>query len=230
MNTDVLGRLLPLVVAISIGSAAFAAGTAPIRIGILVPTDGPAKASGEAVIEGIESAVQEWKQAHPASPFSELETRIIPSQLRWGAQTDALVKAVFEDGTLAIIGAENSRTAHLAAQVVTRLKGEVLLVSLADDPTLTEIGVPWILRFPADARVASKGSADVAGNTPSSLSSLRGAAHDAARAVLAAVSDCGPDITAMRSFLSSGTFAGLTGSFTFDANGNRIPAKLQAGR
>lgn len=224
MRSFALVRVLLLILTTSIGTQVFAADPEPIRIGVLVPVDGSDKADGQAVVDGVERAVQDWRRSHLSSPFSKLETRIIPAQLRWGAQTDALVDAVFGARTLVIIGAADRRTAHLAAQVVTRLKGTALLISLSKDPTLTEIGVPWILRFPADSVGTGSGNSGEVGKAAPS-SSLQGAAHDAARAVLTAISDCGPDITAMRSFLSAHTFAGLTGRFTFDAKGNRTPQK-----
>ena len=127
---------------------------------------------------------------------------------------------------MAIIGAADSRTAHLAAQVVTRLKGSALLISLSQDPTLTEIGVPWILRFPAGGPLAAA-SVEGAPNHDASQSPLEAAAHDAAQAVLAAMEDCGSDIDGIRSFLSAHTFHGRTGPFTFDAQGNRTTAKAK---
>ncbi len=232
MRRFVFCLILFLTLTASIGDFTTAAESMPVQIGVLVPVDGPDKVSGDAVVAGVDQAVREWKRAHPSSPFSGLSIRVIPAQLRWGAQIDALVDAVLESRTLAVIGAADSRTAHLAAQVITRLKGETLLISLSDDPTLTEIGVPWILRFPAGAGDASRAllsrsalpGASVQGSV-ASPSALRGAAHDAARAVLGAFSGCGIDVAAIRSVLSSRTFRGTTGDFTFDASGNRTPAK-----
>ncbi len=214
-----------LVLVASVATQVLGADPEPMRIGILVPLDGPDKVSGQAVIAGVEQAVQEWKRANPSSPLSKLETCIIPSQLRWGAQTDALVDAVFDAKTSVVIGAADRRTAHLAAQVITRLKGTALLVTFSEDATLTKIGVPWILRFPVGSGTGSGNSAKFGKATGPSSASLEKVAHDAARSILLAMSDCGPDITAMRSFLSAHTFPGSTGRFTFDPNGNRIAVK-----
>ncbi len=223
MTRAVRGCLAVLLGLTVLGPTLLAADGSAVRIGILVPMEGPDQARGAAVLRGVEGAVSQWKRDH-SEAAAQPSTRVIPAQLRWGAQTDALVGAVFDDRAMVIIGAADPRTAHLAAQVVTRLKGSALLVSLSQDPTLTEIGVPWILRFPASDPVADVSRAKGHGDDPS-LKSLEAAAHDAAQAVLAATGVCGSDIDGIRAFLSAHHFQGRTGSFTFDAQGNRTPAK-----
>jgi hypothetical protein len=224
MTRVVRGCLAVLLGLTVLGPTPLAADGSVVRIGILVPMEGPDQARGAAVLRGVEGAVSQWKRDH-SEAAAQPSTRVIPAQLRWGAQTDALVGAVFDDRAMVIIGAADPRTAHLAAQVVTRLKGSALLVSLSRDPTLTEIGVPWILRFPAGG-LPSGASQEQQGPDPSPAS-LETAAHDAAQAVLAAMENCGSDIDGIRTFLSAHTFHGRTGPFTFDAQGNRTTAKAK---
>lgn len=227
MMWGVRGCLALLLGVVTLGSLPLAAdGSAAARIGILVPLEGPSRAAGTAVLRGVQGALSRWRRDHESSAVPE--TRVIPAQLRWGAQTDALVSAVVDGRTTVIIGAADSRTAHLAAQVVTRLKGSAVLISLSEDSTLTEIGVPWILRCPAAGSVRDRSAGEREGNEPT-LRSLEAAAGDAALAALAATQACGSDVPGIRTYLSAHTFHGRTGDFTFDTQGNRQRAQ-QSGR
>ena len=88
---------------------------------------------------GALGALEKWNRDHPSEPAA---IECISSELPWGKQTREIVRAIYERDIAILVGAFDPQTAHLAAQVITRAKGRSLLVTLADDPTLTQINVP----------------------------------------------------------------------------------------
>ena len=69
----------------------------------------------------------------------------IPSDTSWGKSSDALVKAVYQDHVLALVGLDRN-SSHLAEQI--GVKSLVPVVALAADRALTSTNVPWIFRLP----------------------------------------------------------------------------------
>jgi branched-chain amino acid transport system substrate-binding protein len=64
-----------------------------------------------------------------------------------------LVRLIYDDQVWAVVGAVGGRSAHLAAQVVARAKGQVVFVTpAATDPSLTRIKLPWFFRLVPDDR------------------------------------------------------------------------------
>ena len=122
-----------------------------VRLGLLAPVaDSPEVFIGRAMQEGATLAVEEanaaggWKGV----PF-ELVTR--NERIVWGEASNEIVGFAYEDGCFAMIGGCDGTNAHVALRVA--LKIEMPLVNTSDpDPTLTETGIPWLLRVNPDDR------------------------------------------------------------------------------
>jgi hypothetical protein len=186
------------------------------RIGVLVTGVESTDGSDPAIIHGVQRAVDEWGGQHPERA-GNVGIVIIRANTRWDSQTSDIVQSIFENRLPVVIGASNRRTAHLAGQVITRLKGSTLLIAISEDETLTKIGVPWILRMGASPpleRGADGGGVQV----PEVL------ARDAGYAVLQAISACGADALKIRDYLGTHRFSSGPGEFTFDRSGNRVSA------
>lgn len=134
----------------ALGESTGTSAAGPLRLGLFIPTEGGDAEAGRAVQGGAALAL-EFLEGTRIPAFSGVELVVIPSSLPWGAQMGELVRAFYDRGVRIIIGGIDREAAHLAGQFVAREKGEVLFVSLGDDPTITQTGVPWLLRhLPAD--------------------------------------------------------------------------------
>lgn len=185
----------------------------PPRIGVLVTGVESAEAVDTAIMCGVQRAFAEWGVQHPDRAAS---VGIVPirASTRWDSQTSDIVQAIFENRLPVVIGASSRQTAHLAGQVITRLKGSTLLIAISDDATLTKIGVPWILRMWASPSPGPE-------RGPAYLPGIL--ARDAGHAVIEAVSACGSDAGKIRDYLGAHRFSSGLGEFRFDPSGNRVP-------
>jgi len=69
----------------------------------------------------------------------------------WGAASNAMVDLCLRRKVKAVIGAVDAADSHIALRVA--LKTEIPMINTATtDPTLTETGIPWILRSCVDDR------------------------------------------------------------------------------
>jgi hypothetical protein len=145
-----LAALIGTLVAVSgagAGEAAEGMPMGPLKLGLFIPTEGPGEETGRAVQRGAALALETLEGTRCRRGFSEIELVVIPSSLAWGAQMGELVQAVYDRGVRIILGGIDREAAHLAGQFVAREKGEILFISLGDDPTVTQTGVPWLLRL-----------------------------------------------------------------------------------
>ncbi len=123
---------------------------APVKIGLLVPEDGPLALEGQAVRQAAQMAVETANAGggYHGRPF-QLVVRSAAGP--WRSGSSDIVQLVYEHEVLAILGALDSRTTHLAEQIVT--KGHVVLVTpWVSDPTLSRINIPWFFRLVPDDR------------------------------------------------------------------------------
>lgn len=73
----------------------------------------------------------------------------------WGAGSKEMIKLIYQDSVLAVIGSFDGETTHIAEQIVT--KAWTPLVSpLSGDPTLNYINIPWMFRLPPDFKTQSE--------------------------------------------------------------------------
>ncbi len=132
------------------------AATAPtdlksVRIGLLAPLEGTRDdAAGLALLRGVELAFAEANQAGGWNglPF-ELVTR--NDALLWGSSANAIVDLTYRERVWAVIGSIDSNSTHVALRVA--LKCEMPIVNVGStDPTVTETGIPWLIRCTPDDR------------------------------------------------------------------------------
>ncbi len=122
-----------------------------VRVGVLAPSGLASDADlGREMIDGITLAVE---RANAAGGFQGIpfETILREDTGAWGSSANEIVSFKFHDDVLAIIGSIDGANTHIALRVA--LKAQIPIVNTATtDPTLTETGIPWILRCMADDR------------------------------------------------------------------------------
>lgn len=124
--------------------------SSPVKVGLLVPEDGPLALEGQAVRQAAQMAVDTANAGggYHGRPF-QLVVRSAAGP--WRSGSSDIVELVYEHEVLAILGALDSRTTHLAVQIAT--KGHVVLITpWVSDPTLSRINIPWFFRLVPDDR------------------------------------------------------------------------------
>lgn len=128
------------------------AAPAPITLGLFLPAGGPLAPIGDEVARGAAIAVHRVN-AGGGIDGRRIRLRTAASDRLWDGASDELVRLIFGEGAVAIIGALDGRAAHLAEQVVTRARGAALFITpWASETTLTRIRVPWFFRMVPDDR------------------------------------------------------------------------------
>ncbi len=132
-----------------------------VRIGLLAPLeDGTPDAElGRSIRSGVVLALEEANRqgGYQGLPF-ELVAR--NDQAIWGASSNTLVEFAYNDRVWAVIGSTDSNSTHVALRAA--LKAELMIVNVgASDPTLTETGIPWIVRLTPDDRQISYALAEL---------------------------------------------------------------------
>jgi branched-chain amino acid transport system substrate-binding protein len=125
-----------------------------VRIGLLAPLEGTSyDRAGQALRRGVELALGEANQSggYQGRPF-ELIAR--NDQALWGSSANTLVELAYEQKVWAVIGSIDSNSTHVALRAA--FKAEVPIVNVGStDPTVTETGIPWIIRCTPDDRQTS---------------------------------------------------------------------------
>ena len=120
-----------------------------VRIGLFMPGDpDPAmiNAAGLAISEINESG------GYKGIPF-RLITRWASDP--WAAGSKEMIKLIYKDSVLAVIGSIDGTATHIAEQIVT--KAWVPLISpVSADPTLNYVNIPWMFRLAPDFHVQSE--------------------------------------------------------------------------
>jgi branched-chain amino acid transport system substrate-binding protein len=186
-----------------------------IVIGLFAPDDDD-QPVGRDMARGASLAV---KQANATGGIDGRSIRIVRrwADDPWGAGSKDVIRLVFSDGAIALIGGPDGASTHVAQQVAT--KAHIPLIApISSDPSLTHTRVPWIFRLaPDDGRqarvlidevVAPLGleriglvtSTDHDGRTAATelLSALAHSGHPAAFHLEIGSTDAGPDRIAER--------------------------------
>jgi len=133
------------------GAAADPAELDSVAIGLLAPLEGTGEdAVGRSLRRGVELALAE---ENAAGGFRGLPFTLVlrNDALLWGASSNTLVDFAYEERVWALISSIDSNSSHVALRAA--LKAELFIVNVgATDPTLTETGIPWILRCTPDDR------------------------------------------------------------------------------
>lgn len=129
------------------------AGLETIRIGLLAPLEGAEGSSGRSLRRGVELAIEEANAAggRDGVPF---ELRARNDMALWGSSSNTLVQFAYTDHVWALIGSPDSTSTHVALRAA--LKAELPIINVGgSDPTLTETGIPWLIRCTPDDRQTS---------------------------------------------------------------------------
>lgn len=117
-------------------------GQSAIRIGLLIPQRGSRKVEGEEVRRGAEMAISE---ANAVARGQRCELVVRSDDGLWGAGSREVVQLVSDKQVRALLGGVSSESAHLIEQIA--MKARIVYVTpWASDPTLTQIGIPWMFR------------------------------------------------------------------------------------
>ena len=129
----------------SLGPAAD--GRGEIRIGLFAP-DGDAHPVGRDLTRGVMLAVE---SANAAGGIDGRPLRVIRrwADDPWGAGSREVIRLVFEDRVLVVIGGPDGASTHVAQQIATKAH-LALIAPVSSDPSLTHTRVPWIFRLPPD--------------------------------------------------------------------------------
>jgi branched-chain amino acid transport system substrate-binding protein len=121
-----------------------------VRIGLLVPLQGPQKADGEAIVAAARMALDDDAAQGPLPEGRRLTLAVgDESGPSWGRVADVLIHLVMDEQAVAVVTSANGATAHLSEQVGNRIG--VATLTLATDKTTTQIDLPWIFRLgPSD--------------------------------------------------------------------------------
>lgn len=160
-----LGLLLAL--------AAPAVAQEPVRIGLVIPGDGPLADVGAAVRHGAEATIRRANLAGglDGRPF---ELRVVTEEGLWGQGLGKVVSLSFDDPVLAVIGGLDGRSAHLIQQVITKARIP-FVTPWATDFTLSRAMVPWFFQaVPDDRQQAAAILADVTGAAGAAAPGSRG--------------------------------------------------------
>ena len=124
-----------------------------IYIGMLVPTHGPQKADGDAILLAARMAIQDASRA--ALPGGRHLALAIADESvpPWGILGDEIIHLVMQDQVIAIVTSADGVAAHLSEQIGNKMG--VATLTLSADDTATEIDMPWIFRIgPSDSQQA----------------------------------------------------------------------------
>lgn len=123
-------------------------GDPEIRMGLLAPLDGPAKAYGVEMQRGAMLAVKERNakggvRGKPVRLFSR-DDKGTMSEAANGS-----VALIHDDRVLAILGTVHSGNTHVLARVALKCETP-MLTSISTDPTITQHSIPWTFRCLVD--------------------------------------------------------------------------------
>ncbi len=123
-------------------------GEKEVRLGLLAPLDGPAKAYGIEMQRGATLAVDE---ANAKGGVRGLPVRLIAKddQGLQGEAANGAIGLIEDDRVLAILGTVHSANTHVLFRVALKTETPVL-TSVSTDPTLTQHSIPWGFRCLVD--------------------------------------------------------------------------------
>lgn len=169
------------------------------RLGFLGPLTGPAAPRGLSCRRGIELALRD---ASATTCFELVCEDDAGDEVRTGK---AAVKLSHRDGVVAILGAVDGGSAHVAARIAM-LAGVPLLATAATEPLLTRLGNAWVFRNRPGAVTQEfvRRYTQAFRTVPDSLAAQ---SYDAAMLAIAAVRQVGADRVRVRDYLSRGSDA-----------------------
>jgi branched-chain amino acid transport system substrate-binding protein len=118
-------------------------------IGLILPLQGRQEAEGKALLAAAQLALEEEQAAGPLPDGRRLILAARDESGPWGQASSEILKLIEQDHSLALITSANGGIAHQAEQISNKLG--VPILTLASDPTTTEVNMPWLYRLvPSD--------------------------------------------------------------------------------
>jgi branched-chain amino acid transport system substrate-binding protein len=128
-------------------------GLKTIRIGFLGPLEGSKDdPKGKQMLQAATLALE---QANAKGGYKGIPFELMPHNDvgLWGAAANEVV-SMDDENVWLILGSINDIVTHVAIRVA--LKCEIPVINIGDpDPTLTETGIPWVIRVISDDRQSS---------------------------------------------------------------------------
>lgn len=186
-----------------------------IRIGCFLPLD----EKGEAVIRGMQFALSEESNQNPQETPIDLVVR--DARGAWGDNSNGLVDMVFADNVLALVGSTERRGTHLAEMLAAKFHFPVLSLC-ADDPTITEIPIPWVFCLAPGENTTGGDSYTDCRRVEVGTDPDFAIGYDAATLLVKYIREGNHSRKELRDALAGDNWhKGLTGTFRFDELGNR---------
>ncbi|MFQ6008306.1 MAG: ABC transporter substrate-binding protein, partial [Candidatus Zixiibacteriota bacterium] len=187
-----------------------------IRIGCFLPLD----ESGRQVIDGIRQAIAEDLHRNPQATPIELVVQDVRGA--WGGNSNGLVNLIFTDRVLALVGSTERRGTHLAETLAAKFHFPVLSLC-GTDPTITQIPLPWVFCLAQSENTVKNGSLTRQLKQKVETDPDFALGYDAASLLIERIRDGSRSRKELRDALAGDYWhEGLTGTFRFDALGNRI--------
>ncbi|MFC2173033.1 ABC transporter substrate-binding protein [Acidobacteriota bacterium] len=119
-----------------------------VRVGMVGLLSGPAMAYGQEMQNGVTMAIDE---INAAGGYNGKPVKLFVRDDRgnMGLSGNQVVKLIYEDEVLGILGSVSSDTTHVGIRVALHSEC-VQLTSISTDPTITQIVIPWAFRCLAD--------------------------------------------------------------------------------
>ena len=119
-----------------------------VRVGFLGCMTGPARDYSGNMLRGARLAAEQINAAGGYNGWPVV-LKVRNDGAKMGENGNQMVKLIYTDEVLGVLGSMSSDTTHVALRVA--LKAEVAqITSISTDPTITQIVVPWIFRILAD--------------------------------------------------------------------------------
>ncbi len=193
-----------------------------IRIGCFLPLDD----KGQAVVRGIRAAMSQDSDRYPQGTPVVLVVQ--DSRGAWDGGSDGLVDMVFEDRVLALVASTDRQSTHLAETLAAKFHFPVLSLC-GTDPTITQIPLPWVFCLSSGAG-AEKGHLTMSHERGFQAGPEFALGYDAAALLLERIREGNCTRKDLRDGLAGDLwYEGLSGTFRFDALGNRIDAEKTPG-
>jgi branched-chain amino acid transport system substrate-binding protein len=128
-------------------------GLKEVKLGIITTLTGRGGDAGRAMRDGVLLALDD---ENAAGGLRGLPFRLVERDDHgpWGASSNELVRLYYDEQVFAVFGSSEATSIHVALRVALKL-GMPMISTGCSDPTVTETGIPWIIRtFPDDRQNA----------------------------------------------------------------------------
>ncbi|MDJ0523258.1 MAG: ABC transporter substrate-binding protein [Planctomycetota bacterium] len=126
-----------------------------VRIGLLLPAEGPDAGPGRDTLRGATLALEEANAHERWRAGLTFQLVTAEEAQDWSEGANAAVELVTRQEALVLLGAVSDDASHTVLRVLDKLR-VALVNTIGTDPTLTTQGSPWLLRLGPDADEAAR--------------------------------------------------------------------------